>query len=275
MTDTNENETTAGRSFWPWIAGVLALAAIVLGALAIAFFRDSEAPANDSADVGFARDMSVHHAQAVEMANIVYRRTEDPDIERIALDIATAQQFQIGMMTGWLDIWNRTVSSDIPLMAWMGDYDMTLPSPPAGLADDDSMAGMDMDQSATPAAGDDETPLMPGMATQSEIDRLNTLPPDQMDILFLQLMIRHHQGGVMMAQAALEKADNKHVLGFAQQVINTQDAEIATMTDMLDERLAASGTSAGSADSAATPAAGSDMSAMPGMASPTATHADH
>jgi len=52
---------------------------------------------------------------------------------------------------------------------------------------------------------------MPGMATQSQVDELQTLPPAQLDIRFLQLMIRHHQGGVMMAHAALEKAEDEDV----------------------------------------------------------------
>jgi uncharacterized protein (DUF305 family) len=276
MTEPDDTGAVASRAPWPIIAAALGLVAILLGALAIYLYQSNKAPANDSADVGFARDMSIHHQQAVEMANIAYRRTSDPEIERIALDIATTQQFQIGMMTGWLDIWGRSVSSDQPLMAWMGDYDMTLPSPPPGLDADESMAGMGMDHSATPAAGDTaETPLMPGMATQSQVDELNTLPPDQMDIRFLQLMIRHHQGGVMMAQAALEKADDENVLNFAQQVINTQDAEIETMTQMLNERLAEGGTTSPAAGASGTPAAGTpeaDMSGMAGMASPTATH---
>jgi uncharacterized protein (DUF305 family) len=275
------SESDATESKWSipsWVVAVLGALVLVLGALALYFFvRGDDFPANDSADVGFARDMSVHHAQAVEMANIVYGRTEDPDIALIARDIADTQQFQIGMMTGWLDIWGRSVSSDIPLMAWMSDYDMTLPSPPPGLVDDDLMVDMNMgvddhDATATPSA---DVPLMPGMATQAEVDELKTLPPDQMDIRFLQLMIRHHQGGVMMAQAALEKASDEHVLNFAQQVINTQQAEINTMTDMLNDRLAASGSSS-STESPATPTADSgDMSAMPGMASPTATHEGH
>lgn len=280
MTEPNDTGAVSSRAPWPIIAAALGLAAILLGALAIFLYQDNKAPANDSADVGFARDMSIHHQQAVEMASIAYRRTQDPEIERIALDIATTQQFQIGMMTGWLDIWGRSVSSDQPIMAWMGDYDMTLPSPPPGLEDDGSMAGMD--HSATPAAGSTtsaaETPLMPGMATQSQVDELNTLPPDQMDIRFLQLMIRHHQGGVMMAQAAMEKADDENVLNFAQQVIYTQDAEIATMTNMLNERMAAASSPTSDTQSNGTPTAGTpeaDMSAMPGMASPTATHADH
>lgn len=260
MTETDDTESTPGRMPWRGIAAVLGLFAILFGALAIYVFQTGTTPANDSADVGFARDMSVHHAQAVEMASIVYRRTEDPEIERIALDIGTTQQFQIGMMTGWLDIWGRTVSSDLPLMGWMGDYDMSLPSPPPGIEVHDSMPAMDHSHDA----GGTE-PLMPGMATQTEVDELHSLPPDQMDIRFLQLMIRHHQGGVMMAHAALEMASDEHVLNFAQHVIDTQDAEIATMIRMLETRMAGAPQRTPSAAATPAPALGN----MPAASSPT------
>ena len=143
---------------------------------------------------------------------------------------------------------------------------LTLPSPPPGLEESGSMAGMDM--GGTPAAGDSgETPLMPGMATQSEVDELKTLPPAEMDLQFLRLMIRHHEGGVLMAEAALEKAEDEHVLGFAQQVVNTQSAEIKTMTEMLEARMAGTATPA-----AGTPVATPEPMDMPGMATPAEGH---
>lgn len=243
MTESDTIENQHGYSRWQFATVAFGLLALLLAGLSFYLFEHYRTPANDSAEVGFVRDMSVHHAQAVEMADIVYRRTEDPDIARIALDIGTTQQFQIGMMTGWLDMWGRSVSSDLPLMGWMGDFDMALPSPPRGL--DNARTNMDMsgmEHTATPVAVTQDTPLMPGMATQAQVDELSTLPPDQMGIRFLQLMIRHHQGGVLMAHAALEKTQNTHVRNFAQQVIATQDAEIATMTTMLNERMAAATT---------------------------------
>jgi len=251
-----EAESSARTSIPTWVPVALGVLALALGALALYFFvRDeNDHPANDSADVGFVRDMSVHHAQAVEMANIAYRRTDDPAIALLARDIADTQQFQIGMMTGWLDVWGLPVSAGDPVMSWMGDYDMTLPSPPPGLEDD--MAGMD--HSATPESGDAETPLMPGMATPFEVDALETLPVDEMNAQFLRLMIRHHQGGVAMAQAELELGKDEMVKNFAQQVVNTQDAEIATMTTMLNE-LTAGG-------------AAPDDGSMPDMATPVAAN---
>ncbi len=259
MTEDNA-KSTANSGVAPWIVVALGMLALVFGSLALYLFtRDDDHPANDSADVGFVRDMSIHHAQAVLMANIAYRRTDDPDLARLARDIADTQQFQIGMMTGWLDIWGLPVSSGDPLMAWMGDHDMTLPPPPAGLVDDDAMATMDMstgDHSATPgAASDGEVPLMPGMATNSEVAALETLPVDEMNAQFLRLMIRHHQGGVLMADAELELGKDEIVRNFAQQSVNTQSAEIATMTRMLDEATADGSTSDSTPTSAGTPQA--------------------
>ena len=55
--------------------------------------------------MGFARDMMVHHAQAVEMAEIVRDKTENENVRILATDIALTQQAQIGQMQGWLAVW--------------------------------------------------------------------------------------------------------------------------------------------------------------------------
>jgi len=100
MTESDSADTSFRRSPWQIATIGLGLLAMLLAGLSFYLVDRLATPANDSAEVGFVRDMSIHHAQAVEMSNIVYRRTEDPEIARIALDIATTQQFQIGMMTG-------------------------------------------------------------------------------------------------------------------------------------------------------------------------------
>ena len=78
------------------------------------------APAEDSAEAGFARDMMVHHAQAVQMAEIVRDKTESEEIRTIAADIALTQQAQIGQMQGWLAVWGLPTTGPEPPMAWMG-----------------------------------------------------------------------------------------------------------------------------------------------------------
>lgn len=62
--------------------------------------RQAPGPGEDSPEVGFARDMMLHHAQAVDMATLVRDRTDDPDMRQIALDMLLTQQGQIGRMQG-------------------------------------------------------------------------------------------------------------------------------------------------------------------------------
>src|SRR5918992_1350416 len=78
------------------------------------------APSDSSPEAGFARDMMVHHAQAVEMAEIVRDKTESNEIRILASDIALTQQAQIGQMQGWLGVWGLPITGTEPAMAWMG-----------------------------------------------------------------------------------------------------------------------------------------------------------
>jgi uncharacterized protein (DUF305 family) len=78
--------------------------------------------------------------------------------------------------------------------------------------------------------------VMPGMATPDELDELRGLSGDELDVRFLQLMIRHHQGAVPMADYALAHADTDVVRRLAQKVIESQSAEVLTMEQMLRER---------------------------------------
>ncbi len=160
-------------------------------------------PGEDSADAGFAYDMIRHHAQAVEMAMILYKRTDDAVLTAMAYDIALTQQAQIGMMLGWLDIWGLPRTSTRPAMAWMGH----------------------------PVDG-----LMPGMATGDEVESLRELPDDEMEVQFLRLMIPHHQGGVEMAEAGVRLVESAPARNLAATIAASQTAEIEQMQQMLEER---------------------------------------
>jgi len=184
---------------------------------------DQTVPANDSVDAGFARDMQVHHAQAVEMAYIIRDNTTNKAVRTLAYDIATTQQGQIGYMTAWLDMWGLPQHSSEPAMAWMSDDDMS------------DMSGHDMSH----MSGDDmlgPDGLMPGMATPQQIEQLTEARGKQAEILFLQLMIRHHMGGVEMAEYAAEHAEVDDVRHLAQTIATAQKYEIDAMNDMLVER---------------------------------------
>lgn len=204
LEDNEEYQSFTERPIYLWLV-LFVILGLILGSVSTAillYTRNSE-PGEHSADAGFLRDMSTHHAQAVEMAGIVYQRTEDPEIRTLAYDILTSQQAQIGIMSGWLNAWDLPSSGlDLP-MTWMGH-------------------GM--------------TGLMPGMATDEEIASLSTLPLSEMDREFLRLMIAHHEGGVDMAAAAVTLAGEKRVRELAQGFVTTQQSEILYMQQLLAAR---------------------------------------
>ena len=78
--------------------------------------------------------------------------------------------------------------------------------------------------------------LMPGMATEDELAELRSLSGTDFDVEFLRLMIRHHQGGLEMAQYAAEHAEVPAVARLARTIADTQTAEATTMSDMLAAR---------------------------------------
>ncbi|CAM5509127.1 hypothetical protein SALBM311S_05698 [Streptomyces alboniger] len=190
------------------VAGVL----VAAGAISYAVAEDGSsdgAPAAESADAGFARDMAVHHQQAVEMSYIVRDRTEDEEVRRLAYDIAQTQANQRGMLLGWLDLWGLPKVSADPPMAWMDMGDM-----PAGK----------------------DGALMPGMASNSELKKLNTLSGKQAEVLYLQLMTDHHKGGVHMAEGCVDKCTVGVEKRLAQGMVAAQQSEIDLMAGMLKER---------------------------------------
>ena len=87
----------------------IALLLLIVGGSLGYLLKASQIPAENSADVGFARDMSDHHIQAVQMASLLYDRTEDEEMRILAYDILTTQQGQIGIMGGYLDAWGYSL----------------------------------------------------------------------------------------------------------------------------------------------------------------------
>ncbi len=175
------------------------------------------------AAAGLARDMIDHHAQAVDMASIVQGRTTDSAIRYLATDILLTQTNQMGQMQGWLNVWGLSLGRSGQPMEWM-----------SGHHHDGTSAG------SVPASATHLRPdgLMPGMATQAQVNQLRSLPPAKADILFLQLMIAHHQGGVSMAEMALAETKEPVVVRLCRTIVNTQQNEIAQMNQMLKERQA-------------------------------------
>ena len=74
---------------------------------------------------------------------------------------------------------------------------------------------------------------MPGMASPEELNRLWNAPPEEADILFLQLMIPHHRVAIPMARAVLERTDRPEVERLATAIAASQKGEINIMQEML------------------------------------------
>ncbi|MGW6463379.1 DUF305 domain-containing protein [Streptomyces rubiginosohelvolus] len=214
-----------------WVAGgAVALALLFAGAAAVAAREDGSAPraagapASDSADAGFARDMAVHHQQAVEMSFIVRDRTEDEDVRRLAYDIANTQANQRGMLLGWLDLWGlpKVAGGDRPPMAWMGGGEGDAGHEHGGHQADRGSGGV----------------LMAGMASRAELERLARLDGRQAEVFYLQLMTDHHKGGVAMAEACASRCAVPVEQRLAQGMVEGQQSELGLMRDMLTERKA-------------------------------------
>ncbi len=181
------------------VAQLVSLSLGVVLVLALAAWAWAQRPpAEGSADVLFSRDMVAHHQQAVQMATTLRERTDDPRLRTILLDMTLTQQGQIGQMQGWLGVWGRPLSTERPPMNGQG--------------------------------------TMMGMATPEQLASLSSLPVDQAEVAFLQMMIRHHQGALMMADDALANARQPVVMRLAQAIKDGQSSEIRLMESMLTER---------------------------------------
>jgi uncharacterized protein (DUF305 family) len=190
---------------------VASVAALILGVVLGALLLGGESePGDQSPEAGFARDMSVHHAQAVEMAFLLRDSTDDPELQTLAYDIINTQRAQIGMFSGWLQQWELPQTSVRPPMEW----------------------------SAHDHGGGDITSYddMPGMASDEQLDQLGRAEGVEAEILFLELMIDHHRGGVEMAEAVLPLTERSEVTYLADTIVAGQQAEIAAMQTMLEER---------------------------------------
>ncbi len=183
------------------MGGLLVVLALAAGLVLGRGTADAVPRVTDAVDVGFARDMKVHHAQAVRMSATVHRRSTDAELSFLALDILTTQQGQIGIMSGWLDLWGHTQTSRDPVMAWMGHEGQ-----------------------------------MPGMASSAEVAALERLPVAQLEEQYLRMMVRHHRGAVPMAAYAADHASSPDVVRLARAMEQSQAAEIDLMQSLLAAR---------------------------------------
>ncbi len=158
-------------------------------------------PQHTAADVTFMQGMIGHHAQAIEMTDLLKTRTRRDDMRKLALRIAVSQADEIKRMQEWLRARGEA-----------------LPDPHAHHAHDAS--------------------LMPGMLTPAEMKRLADASGPEFDKLFLAYMIKHHEGALVMVRelfASPGAAQDSDVFAFASDVDADQRMEIQRMSAMLKE----------------------------------------
>jgi uncharacterized protein (DUF305 family) len=170
--------------------------------------------APDSTDVKFMQGMISHHAQALAMVALIPDRTTRPEIQLIGQRIKISQQDEIKLMQHWLEDRHQTVPTiDANGLAHM-----------PGTA----MPGMDMPGMSM---------MMPGMLTPEQMTQLAQAKGPEFDRLFLQGMIRHHEGALTMVKNLLATpgaAQAPEVFTFASEADADQRAEIKRMRGVLD-----------------------------------------
>jgi uncharacterized protein (DUF305 family) len=155
-----------------------------------------------AADVRFMEGMIAHHMQALEMTALLSSRTSREDMQLLAKRIELSQADEIQMMREWLSA--RAVPGS---------------SPDAHHAH--------------------HAALMPGMLTVDEMRRLADAKGAEFDRLFLELMIKHHEGALIMVDelfSAPGAGQQSDIFAFASDVETDQRMEIDRMSAMLEER---------------------------------------
>ncbi|WP_104191221.1 DUF305 domain-containing protein [Cryobacterium sp. Y82] len=150
----------------------------------------------NSADVTFAQMMIPHHEQAVQMSDdLLAKDGLDQSVIDLATEIKAAQEPEITQLKDWLTAWGE---------------------------DENSMSGM-----GGMGGGSD------GMMSDDDMMALQDAAGAEASILFLEQMTAHHEGAVAMAQLEIDDGENADAQAMAANIVKTQTAEIAVMTELL------------------------------------------
>ena len=161
--------------------------------------HSSGSPAGDfnQADVTFIQGMIPHHQQAIDMSDLVLAKENiHPEVTTLAEQIKAAQQPEIDTMNRWLSAWGR-------------DMD-------AGGGDGGGHHGGEG-----------------GIMTEEQMRQLDKANTRDGQRLFLEGMIRHHQGAIEMAETEIEDGKNEAAIDLAKQIEASQEQEIETMQALL------------------------------------------
>lgn len=167
------------------------------------------AEAND-ADVQFAQMMIPHHAQALEMSELAPDAGGSEQVRTLADRINGAQRPEIVLMAGWL----TDQGHDAPTKKQIDSGDIP------------------MEHHGGHGGGEH---AMEGMATEAQMKALSKAEGEDFDVLFLQLMIRHHEGAISMTSDVLRDGSDRQISELASGMASDQGVEIDRMSRLLKD----------------------------------------
>lgn len=147
-------------------------------------------------DSMFSQMMIPHHKQALEMSALVPERTDNPEVLALAAAIEAAQTPEIEQMTAWLVGWGLPTEIDMELHR--------------------------------------EHVGMEGMLTEEQLAALAAASGPEFDRLWLEGMIAHHEGAVVMAETVVAAGAHPPTVALAVEIIEAQETEIELMQALLD-----------------------------------------
>lgn len=161
-------------------------------------------PGFNADDHSFATNMIPHHEQAIELAAMAPEHSTDSELIALADKISAAQEPEIKALRVFLVQWDEN-------------------------PDDNASHG-----GAGGHGGDGGHGAMAGMVDDATMAKLRSLQGAEFDTLWLQSMISHHQGAIEMAKAEVANGQNVDIKRMAQTMVDTQQAEITQMNQMLE-----------------------------------------
>lgn len=155
----------------------------------------------NDADIAFATEMVPHHAQAIDLAELAQRRSDNPELIALTNQIVAVQQPEINILNVLLVQWNENPE---------------IRTGPGG-----------------PGADGGEDPPR-GSVDEATITELESLSGPEFDRLWLQSMIGQHQGAVDIADTEIAEGANVDAIAIARTIVNGQETRIAQMRQMLE-----------------------------------------
>lgn len=164
---------------------------------------------NSKKNIEFMQGMIMHHAQAVEMTDMIASRSKNPDVIKMGLRIIQSQSQEIEFMKRWLTA--RGESLEMPMQKMEGMGSMSIP----------------------------HHMMMPGMLSPEQMEALKGSKGEEFDRLFLVGMIQHHKGALVMVKELFDApgaGQDADLFNFASDVDSGQRAEIDAMQRLLDTK---------------------------------------